>query len=241
MNRRTPVLVLALGLAVATLATVPANAAGAGSNVFRFGAAYVSPSGDLTEHTSETTAAGGGLLFVTDLTLKAEAQDTLGFGASYEHLVTDRVGVEVSVLYSDLDIDVTADGTVQLVDAATGQVLVTDSASDSVSGNLSASLVTAGFNYHFGNGPVDWYAGVFAGWAFFGDVKFPDGAATIDDDFTWGAGVGLDVPFGSGTSGWLFNASLRYYKVSAKVKESDVRDEVGLDPIVLQAGVGYSF
>lgn len=240
-STRLFVTVSAAALAFSILAAAPAAAGGAGDNVVRFGGAFVSPSGDLTQSESERIPLGGGLVADTELTLKAEADDGFGFFVGYEHYFSDLLGLEVTALRSDLDVNVTATGTVRLIDQVSGQVIAVDSISDSVGGSTDVTPVTFGLNFHFGSGVADWYAGPFVGYALFGDLDFGDGDSSgLDDDFTFGAGAGVDVPFGS--SGWMFNGAVRYYKLTAKASDGDgTNDELDLDPLVVQAGVGYRF
>ena len=65
-------------------------------------------------------------------------------------------------------------------------------------------------------------------------------AVDSDDDFALGVQVGADI--GLGSDRWSLNIAARYLDTSLEVTDSDgdVTD-LGFEPIVLSAGVGFRF
>lgn len=80
-------------------------------------------------------------------------------------------------------------------------------------------------------------------YVFFGDLELGTGgiggAATIetDDEFGYGAGVGVDVPFGGG--GWFVYAAADYLAVDFSFEGSD--QSLDFDPFIVRAGFGVGF
>ncbi|MDX1389427.1 MAG: hypothetical protein R3344_09580, partial [Acidobacteriota bacterium] len=62
----------------------------------------------------------------------------------------------------------------------------------------------------------------------------------IDDDFTYGLNVGVDVPFGE--SNWSFFGGLNYLVLDAALTDADPGDPpLGVDPLQLKVGVSFTF
>lgn len=73
-------------------------------------------------------------------------------------------------------------------------------------------------------------------WAGFGAAG---ASVSVEDDVSWGAILGLDVPLG--TRGWMVHANVRYL-------DTDMKDSGGVssfngkfDPVIFSVGVGYRF
>lgn len=233
MRRRS---MLILGIALALL--FAANGWAAQERIFRFAGVSVNPTGDLRMEESETLPLGDGTTLVAQEIGIVEADSAFGFCLDFEQKLTDLVGLGVTLMYSEPDITLDATGTAQIVDDLTGTVLLefTESASMTGSGDMMPLLI--GPNFHFGpSEKVDLYAGPFIGYVFYGDVTIEGESTSVKDDFTYGAVMGLDVPFGE--KGLAFSASARYM-----VTEAEPRDDnqaLDIDPVTFLAGLGYSF
>lgn len=154
--------------------------------------------------------------------VKFEAQSDIGFSFGYEYMATDLVGIDANLSYSEHDVDASYMGLTLTVADAT------------------MTPLTVGVNFHVvSNENLDFYLGPFAAYVMYGDLKskIPGiGDASIDDDFGFGAVLGIDVPFGS--KGWMFSSALKYLQTSAEPEGDEALD---IDPLVIQLGVGYKF
>jgi outer membrane protein W len=99
----------------------------------------------------------------------------------------------------------------------------------------------AGVNFHLlQQSRVDLYVGPTIGYVLYGDFGVEDESLSIDDDFTWGATVGVDVPFG--TKGWMFTGALRYLDTEASPEEMGPGDAaLDVSPWIVQVSAGYRF
>ncbi|MEM6457049.1 MAG: OmpW family outer membrane protein, partial [Acidobacteriota bacterium] len=164
---------------------------------------------------------------------KAIIGDGAGFGVSLEYLTSVGLGIEASAMFAQIAGDYFYD-----LDDAWGMD----------DDDLRFIPLTLGLNYHFNpDGPVDVFAGVFAGIALLDDASFQvlDNVVRsieLDDEFIWGLQLGLDVPFGD--SPWGFHAAARYMDLETEF-DADGIDATPLDldlsPTIFSAGVAYRF
>jgi outer membrane protein W len=164
--------------------------------------------------------------------------DGYGFGLSAERRLSERLGVELRGVYSQLDDD--------LWIGANG-VAVEESDS------RSFWDLSIGLNVHLTpNASLDWYAGPFVGYS---DVEGGDSLAVdrslqyeVDGGVSWGAQTGLDWPFGS--SRWSLHFGARYAWTDQDVTRRFTRSDgavdehsetLDLDPVTLELGVAYRF
>jgi hypothetical protein len=204
MHARKTAIALVVTLSVLGLAS-QAWAEKGGKRV-QFGIVYSSPTGDFVDE-GETT----------------ELDSATGFQASFEYMLTDRVGVEPAIGFLDHDVTVREAGFPDLDLADTSLV-----------------LLTANVNFHLmQDKKVDLFVGPTVGYAFWGDLKsdlFEENFPT-DDDFVFGANLGVVVPFGEGA--WAFAGSVGYL-LSDLTPEGSGAD-IGVDPFQLKAGLSYQF
>jgi outer membrane protein W len=201
------------------IAAIPAMA-DAGDKIIRFGVVYSSPTGEYTEIYED-------FLTYEEITLEADAAIGPYFG--FEFMVTDLIGLDGTIFYTDHDMDYCYfymyDGMVE----------------DDFSGTLgSFTTMPLFFSAHFHvaqNPAIDYYLGPTVGYVFFGDLEFdPEeggGSVGIDDEFAYGVVTGIDVPVGGGA--WSFSAALRYLWFDAGPDEIG-SEKIGFDPWILQVG-----
>jgi outer membrane protein W len=215
-------LVLALVVLVASIPVM----ADQGDKIIRFGVAYVSPSGDYTE-----TFDDG--LFFEKFTIEADGAIGPYFG--FEFMVTDLIGIDATLLFTDHDVDA---GMLEIYD---GEVVFDE--------QMKIGTITSMplfFSVHFHvvqNSALDFYIGPTIGYIFYGDMEFlpefEEGKIPIKDDFGYGLVTGIDVPFGG--AGWNFSTALRYILSDAETDEDSLEgsdDSIGIDPLILHVGVG---
>lgn len=156
--------------------------------------------------------------YAGDIHATVQADPSFGFGLSSEYKFTEKVGLEVGILFSDVDFEVETMG---------------------VSVDLGSSLMMPLFlecNYHpLKSEKVDFYFGPLVAYTMWGNLDVGGGSLEMDNDFGFGAAVGVDVPFGS--SDWMFTSSMRY--ISASTGDSSL--ELKVDPLFVNLGVGYRF
>ncbi|MDH3308520.1 MAG: outer membrane beta-barrel protein [Acidimicrobiia bacterium] len=201
MKTREFAIVCAVGLIVSGL--VAPVAAEKGDKQITFGVLYSMPTDDLVVGTQTT-----------------ELDEALGFGASFEFQVTDRIGIEPGVSSFSYDISVVEPGFPTVV------------------GDTGLVAVTTNINFHFEkDSGLDLFVGPTIGYAIWDDITlsgFPTPAST-DDEFMFGVNFGVDYPFGDG--GWSFNGGLGYLAVDITPPGGDI----GVSPIQVKVGLGYAF
>lgn len=150
-----------------------------------------------------------------------EMDGSLGFQASFEYGLTALMGVEAG--FSSTSHDVTS----------------TD-LPDSDLGKMDLLTLAVGLNFHLVRSEsMDLFVGPMLGNAFWGDLQFTDPAFDdypTDDQVFFGVNAGIDLPIGEG--GWAFSGSLRYSLLDAALEGGP---DMGVDPLVLGAGLSYSF
>lgn len=145
-----------------------------------------------------------------------------GFGVGIEFRLSDRIGLEASVLFGGVEIKSSL---------SSGQ-----GATQSLNLNMMPVNFAVPFHFDIG-GRADLYAAVTFGVVRYLDIEWSYGApgsgiaVDVDSDTAFGAALGLDVPFGKGR--WAWSAGLRYMKTG--IKGTDV------DPLVATLGVAFQF
>jgi outer membrane protein W len=197
--------------------------AGEGEMILRFGAACISPTGDYAAPFDLEGWVG---------VLTQEADASLGGFVGFEYMVSDRVGVDATLLSSNHDIEWTEIGTEPEPFDVRG-----------VWGDISMMPLIIGANFHVKRtDALDFYMGPSLAYVMYGDLDAtfgPEHDACVEDDFGFGAVVGLDVAFGG--SGWTFSTALRYLQTGADVDEDPHYFEpytLDVNPVILQVGVG---
>lgn len=203
---KTRKIAIALIVTLSVLGLASQGWAEKGDKRLQFGVVYSSPTGDYVDEGEVT-----------------ELDSASGFQASFEFLVTDRIGVEPGIGLLDHDVTVRETGFPDLV-----------------LGDTSLFALTANVNYHLlQDKKVDLFVGPTIGYAFWGDLKSDefDEDFPIDDAFLYGVNLGVDIPFGQGA--WGFAGSIGYL-LSDLTPEGSSAD-IGVDPFQLKAGVSYRF
>ncbi len=141
-------------------------------------------------------------------------------------------------MFAEPEIGLQAAWTSRMVDDATDTVLSEDRGSLSRRGSGDMMPLLVGSNFHFGvSDRVDLYAGPFVGYVFYGHITIEEEQTAVEDDFAYGAVMGLDVPFGKGSA--VFSASARYMITKAEPEEGGAA--IDMDPVTLLVGLGYRF
>lgn len=165
---------------------------------------------------------------------KFQVGDAFGVGVGLEYYFNDRIGLEGELEYAETD------GTF-VFDLGQDWVLDEDEA--------ETFALFFGPNFHLTpNKRPDFYVGPIVGLVDIGSYDFQtfgvSTEANVDSEFTWGARVGVDVPF-SEVSPWAFNASARWLNMSPDIELSNPllnpTYDSDLDPITLSVGVAYGF
>jgi outer membrane protein W len=154
-----------------------------------------------------------------------KAEPGYGVGASIERLFNPRVGLEVGVLIGQIDSSFLRD-------------IDVDWASDDE--KIGLQMLTVGPNFHLTpDSKADVYIGPFLGYVQLDDATYRVLGSSVrtsgEDDFTWGAQIGLDVPT---ASTWAFTAGIKYLDLSYDLSNGL---DLNLDPLIFAAGVAYRF
>jgi outer membrane protein W len=188
-----------------------------------FGPAFAdTPSGtvrgyiDWTDPTSDTT------LDVFGMATLIEADSTAGLSFFYEFRQTHRYGFELGLMFSGFDFNIKA---------------IDGFPVDEKIGDAAVLPVTFGVDIHLLSQKTkpDLYVAPLISINLWSELEYEGGSGELENDFGYGAVVGLDIPFGSG--GWQFNLALRYLKMKA----DDGQDAIEVDPFFVQVGAGYRF
>lgn len=227
-------------LLVAALLLLAGTARAREGYIVRFAGASVNPTGDLLIEQQDSVPLGDGTTLEEVVRARAEADSAFGFCIDFERRLNDRFGLDFAVMRSNHDVDVSGGGTVRIRDDATDAILSEISESLSMPlGDVSMTPFLMGANFHFGGGEkVDLYAGPFLGLIIFGDLVVDEERIGFKDELTYGATLGMDVPFRNGKA--AFSASARYMIAGAESDEIESRT-LDLDPLVVLFGLGYRF
>jgi outer membrane protein W len=154
-----------------------------------------------------------------------------GVGASLERIFSPRIGLEFGALIANVDSYFLRDIDVDWADDHE---------------DIGLKLISIGPNFHLTpNRKVDLYFGPFLGYVELDGATYQVLGTTVrtdgEDEFTWGAQLGLDVP---AASKWAFTAGIRYLDLSYDLEEgaNEADDlELSLDPLIFTVGVAYRF
>lgn len=149
----------------------------------------------------------------------------LGLAAALERHFNERLGLEVALLWADLDSSL-------IVDRGT------DWQRDTGSATFLSFLV--GPNFHLTPGKkVDFYLGPFVGWADIGGSTFTlygeNQSRDFGNDFVYGAQLGFDILFGDGP--WGLHLGGRYMQLSV----GDNADKLDVNPLIGELGFFRNF
>jgi outer membrane protein W len=177
-------------------------------------------------------------------TVRATADSAFGLGLGVEYQTSPRWGFEIGGLRATPDVVITLDAT---------DPDLTVSTSD----NPSFTPLTAGVNAHLTpNAKVDFYIGAFVAYVLYDNLDFRLQAeipingsvevidervqVEVDNDFGWGALIGLDVPLGEGN--WGLSGTIEYLATDLDTTDDDGDSTViGYDPWIVTFGFVYSF
>jgi outer membrane protein W len=164
---------------------------------------------------------------------------SFGTGLGLEYRASPRVSVELAAMTSVL-------GSRQEFDVFEERIVFEES--------VRTTPVLARLNLHLTPGRrADVYAGPVFGLMRYGDfeLKVRGGFPVSDtahlptkDGYAWGAHLGIDLPLGD--HGLFFTGGATYLKAKLKLDVSGLDEEGGdtstdLDPLFVQAGLGYRF
>lgn len=164
------------------------------------------------------------------------SNSSLGAGLGFEYRASEHFGFEVGAVSSQVK-----DG----LDFSFGDESFT------VESSFRVTPVLARLNFHLTPGRrADLYLGPVAGWVRYGDTdvrvnvpgegSFLAGQAKNKDGFAGGAHIGLDVQFGR--RGLFFTSDATWLKAKVKPASDSVGESsFNLDPVIVQAGLGYRF
>ncbi len=166
-----------------------------------FGGAYVEP-------LSDSSLAG-----IADT---VEASSEFGIEIGGEWKVTDRLGLEISYLDANHD--------VEFAGAAIG--------------DIDLRPWNFGVNFHIVNRDLfDWYVGPTLSYIDWSSVALTDGGSLdVDSETTWGVSTG--VVFGLGQT-FGIDLGLRY--LDARVESPALPDDVAVDPLFTRVGLSLRF
>lgn len=162
---------------------------------------------------------------------KVRVDNGTGFGLAAEYRMTCRLGLEGGYIFAPLDAHFLYD--------ANNEWLRGDD-------DLDTDLITLGLNIHLTpEARADLYVGPLVAWANYGNPEFNVGGSlgtvegSFDDEFGFGAQLGLDLPFRAGGN-WALNGAVRYLALGA---DGTVRQpmDLDLDPLIASLGLAYRF
>jgi len=187
--------------------------AGKGDMRAQFGIPYNMPTDDLAEPGE-----------------RVQLDDAFGFQASFEYMVTDKIGVEPALSFTNHDVEVTS-----------------AAVPDFDLGEIGYFAVMSNVNFHVvQEDKMELYVGPTIGIIFWDDLETDLFGTTetfaADDDFAYGANIGLGIPFGKGK--WGFTAGLTWLFTDITLESefgTAAEPDLGVDPMRLNVGVSYKF
>jgi hypothetical protein len=153
-----------------------------------------------------------------------------GLGAGLEYHFNERVGLEGTLIFADIDSSF-------ILDINAEWERDTDSS--------STLMFLFGPNFHLTPGRrVDFYLGLFAGLVDIDGTSYTTLGETFergfDEDFVFGGQVGLDIPFGAGD--WGLHLGGRYIDLSVDVDdELDRGLSLDMNPLIWELGIFKNF
>ena len=167
--------------------------------------------------------SGGGLAGQNDeITASVSFEDGPGFNFGLEYQLTQQLGLDLGVLYTELDVTTNRSrrDSFPIADEESSDELL---------------VYYVGSNFHlFPRRRFDVYFGPFAS---FMDMPDPPGLKA-DDGLGLGIVLGFDVPLGSGS--WQLSGALRYIDTEIDLVSGDFGLSGTVDFDILSAGLGIS-
>ena len=201
------------------------------------------PSGDLTEPVSfGGEDLGDGTMLAFDGTLTIEPQDSGALTVGYEYRLNELLGFDFVLLNAKSDVDGRLRGTFWINDSNTGELIDTGPLDETQEvGDVTFTPMTVGVNFHLTpRSKLDLFVAPVVGYVLYGDLDLSGDKISMEDDFTYGVTVGLDIPLGGGR--WVFNGALRYLSAETKPDEPGFEGEsLDVSPVVFQVAAGYRF
>lgn len=162
--------------------------------------------------------------------IHAGGNAALGIAAAIEYRWTDMVGFEAgNVLAQSPDVDDRTNGN-----------------NDEIGEGPVFLATQAGVNFHLvSTNNVDFYVGPRVAYLVFDDFDLDiDGEETefeVDNEFAWGAAMGLSYRFGD--SRWALLAEATYLDVDMTISEQGAANvaTTSFDPLMVNLGVSYRF
>ena len=158
-----------------------------------------------------------------------------GYGAAVNVFWSDRISTEFAASLIDPEINI--------ADAGRSRIVFNEP--------LEMIPLTAILQYHFlGSGRFDPYIGVGAGYVLFQDINDENELDDVDfdsidleDDFAFAANAGLKIGF---TDNFGLYLDAKYIPVTAEATaivpgSPDATQEIDIDPLILAAGISFSF
>jgi outer membrane protein W len=160
-----------------------------------------------------------------------------GGGVGLEYRASRRLGVELSASTAEIEEEFTFGFFDDSVTIGTA---------------LRMTPVLAKLNVHLTpDSRADLYLGPVAGRVMYGDFDVTvhssfdgetvRGSVKTEDDWAWGAHIGVDVPVGD--RGLFFNAGITWLKAEVEIEDPEEGGTFtsDLDPVIAQVGFGYRF
>lgn len=212
---------LAVTLAALALLTVAASASAAEPGwQLKFGGVWVSPA------LHDTILNSDGDRFTID------SDTTVGLGIAVERRFSDRLGVEFGVLRATPDVKL--------------RITTSSGETGEVSDGLAYTPLTVGLNIYVVSGEsAEVYLTPTLAYVTYGDLNFRVGGDTIkvaiDNDMTWGLGLGTNLRLGGGR--WWFSGAVSYLGTALKATEVEGGGSQSFDynPFTVTLGFGYRF
>lgn len=156
----------------------------------------------------------------------------IGAGAAVEFRVSKRLGFELGAAFAEVP-------NYEDAEAFSG-------GDASIGNGPSFTATTVGLHLHLTpDRRADVYLGPAIALVQYGDFELDLGDGLVefevDDDFAWGATVGVDLGIGDG--GWSINAAATYLESDMEVSErgSEGTVVVPFDPVMVRVGAAFSF
>jgi outer membrane protein W len=170
-------------------------------------------------------------------TLGGDDDPAFGVGVGLEYRASRRLGVELSALTAEIEEELTFGFFDDSVTIGTA---------------LRMTPVLAKLNVHLTpDSRADLYLGPVAGRMMYGDFDVTvhssldgetvRGSVKTEDDWAWGAHIGVDVPVGD--RGLFFTAGATWLKAEVEIEDPEEGGTFSsnLDPLIAQVGFGYRF
>lgn len=161
-----------------------------------------------------------------------DGSNEIGFAIDVEYRASRRLGIDFGMISATPAFDVTV-----------GE----EPLSLTASADIRATPIYAALNIHLTpDSRFDLYVGPVLAYVVYEgfDLVVEPGLSesfTVENDFAFGAVVGLDVALGDG--GWSLNTAFRYLDSTLEARPVDETDvgTVDMDPMIFSIGVGYRF